>query len=379
MKIVMFNWRCRQHPRKGGAEVFTDEIARRWVDYGHEVTLFSAAVDGLPEQTTTAGIRHVRRGSRFTVYSEARRWWRDQGADLGFDLVIDEINTRPFGCHEWIGDVPTIAIMHQLAKEVWFYEMPMPAALLGRYVLEPYWLRSLRHTPVITVSNSSRHSFVEAGLQRVTVVPNGLDTIIDTEPVEKASTPTAVFVGRMASNKRPREAARAIELAARHLPGLELHLIGDGPELKALAKRPNVITHGFVDHETKRALVRRAHVQLVTSVREGWGLVVDEAAACGTPTIGYDIPGLRDSIAAAKGWIVEPRPEAMAEVILQNLPELMARPAAPGWAGGTASWDDVAPLVLAEAVANAQSPTAVIDLEPRRPLSASTTRVEVTS
>jgi glycosyltransferase involved in cell wall biosynthesis len=41
----------------------------------------------------------------------------------------------------------------------------------------------------------------------------------------------------------------------------------------------------------------RAHIILVPAVREGWGLVVTEANAMGTPAIGYDdVPGLRDSI-----------------------------------------------------------------------------------
>ena len=39
-----------------------------------------------------------------------------------------------------------------------------------------------------------------------------------------------------------------------------------------------------------------AHVLLMTSVREGWGLVVTEANACGTPAVVYNVPGLRDSV-----------------------------------------------------------------------------------
>ena len=51
----------------------------------------------------------------------------------------------------------------------------------------------------------------------------------------------------------------------------------------------------------------RAHVLVATSVREGWGLNVSEAAACGTPAIGYSVPGLVDSIPASGGALVEPR------------------------------------------------------------------------
>ena len=65
---------------------------------------------------------------------------------------------------------------------------------------------------------------------------------------------------------------------------------------------------GRVDEATKHELMARAHGQLATSVREGWGLVVSEAAAVGTPTMSYDVPGLRDSTTAADGVLCEPRP-----------------------------------------------------------------------
>jgi hypothetical protein len=41
LKILIFNWRCWLNPEAGGAEVFTREVARRWVRAGHEVTLFT--------------------------------------------------------------------------------------------------------------------------------------------------------------------------------------------------------------------------------------------------------------------------------------------------------------------------------------------------
>jgi glycosyltransferase involved in cell wall biosynthesis len=48
----------------------------------------------------------------------------------------------------------------------------------------------------------------------------------------------------------------------------------------------------------------QAHVLVATTIREGWGLNVSEASAVGTPTIGYDAPGLRDSIPMSGGLVV---------------------------------------------------------------------------
>jgi glycosyltransferase involved in cell wall biosynthesis len=58
----------------------------------------------------------------------------------------------------------------------------------------------------------------------------------------------------------------------------------------------------------------RAHALLMTSAREGWGLVVTEANACGTPAIVYDVPGLRDAVINEEtGLVVSPDPERLAD------------------------------------------------------------------
>lgn len=372
MKIVVFNWRDRAHPAAGGAEVYTEEVLTRWAAAGHTVTLFSSAVADRPAVEHRHGIEHVRRGGRFSVYRAARQWWADEGRRRGYDLVVDEVNTRPFGCHQWAADHAVVALFHQLAREVWFHEMPLPVAAAGRFVLEPRWLRSMRDVPCLTVSESSRRSLVAAGLTRVCVTPQGITTPGDKVPAaaEKESVPTVVFVGRLAANKRPDHAADAVEMARGLVPDLRLWLIGDGPERRRLAERGDHITaHGFVSAADKRHLVSRAHALVVTSVREGWGLVVDEAAHAGTPTIGYDVPGLRDSVPAAGGVLVEPRPEALAEALIERLPALVAQPRRTGWAGGAVGWDVVADEALRRAltVARISSPRPVGPVDLRSP------------
>jgi glycosyltransferase involved in cell wall biosynthesis len=350
MRILVCNWRDTAHPAHGGAEVYTHEVLRRWAAGGHRVTLFSAAVAGRPKRELIDGVEHLRDGSRLGVYRAARRWWEDAGRRRGYDLVIDEVNTRPFGCDRWPGAAPVVALVHQVAREVWFSEYPLPLAAAGRFVLEPRWLRSLRYVPTLTVSESSRRSLVDAGIQRVALVPEGVDE--GPAPLRpKETRPTAVFVGRLAANKRPDHAAVAVGLARTAIPDLRLWIVGDGPMRAHLADRPGVVLHGRVDETTKRSLVARAHVLVATSVREGWGLVVDEAARLGTPAIAYDVAGLRDSVRAAHGVVVEPRPEALAEALVARIPELASagRPRQ-GWAGGAVGWQQVADEVLHRAL-----------------------------
>jgi len=72
------------------------------------------------------------------------------------------------------------------------------------------------------------------------------------------------------------------------------------PELRRLRAElgleDRVELAGFVSEEEKRRLFRRTWVHALTSPKEGWGITNLEAAACGTPTVASDSPGLRDSV-----------------------------------------------------------------------------------
>lgn len=355
MKILICNWRDMTHPAAGGAEVYTDEVIRRWSAQGHQVTHFSAAVEGQPDDELAGGIRFVRRGSRFSVYREAASWYTRHGRGR-FDLVIDEANTRPFFAHEWADDTSVVALFHQTAEEIWFHEVPWPAAVLGRYVLEPRWLRRYRTVPTLTVSPSSQRALEDFGLTDVEVVPEGL-TLPDHLPrVAKETRPTVAFVGRLVSSKRPFDVLDAFERVRSNLPDAQLWMIGGGPLEDAVRRAAprGVEVLGRVSQEEKYSRMARAHALLATSVREGWGLVVAEAAAVGTRTIGYDAPGLRDAVAAAEGVLVPADPTALAAWMAQVLPRWMASPPGPVHRGGVASWDEVADTVLERAVALAR-------------------------
>ena len=346
LRILAYNWRDLAHPRAGGAEVYLQSVAREWVKLGHEVTVFCGAVAGRPAEEFVDGVRILRRGSRIGVYREARRYWRREG-DGQYDLVVDCVNTRPFLSPRFVRNVPVVAVIHQVAREVWRYETPWPISVLGRYLLEPAWLRAYRDVPVVTVSESSRESLAEYGLRRVTVVPEGWVPARPT-PVKKEPVPTVVFIGRLSANKRPEHAIRAFGLARRQLPEAQMWVIGSGPEEARLRKMagPGVTFLGRVPGYEKRERLGRAHALVATSVREGWGLVVTEAAASGTVAIGYDVAGLRDSIGASGGILTRADPASLATGLVRLLSSVaggygpQARPA------GVVPWKQVAAGIL---------------------------------
>jgi glycosyltransferase involved in cell wall biosynthesis len=317
MRILIFNWKDLAHPAAGGAEVLTEQVARSLVSRGHAVSLFAAAVAGRPDRELVDGVEIVRRGSRLSVYRAARRFWSQQATD-SYDVVIDEINTRPFLTPRWVRDTPIVALIHQLAREIWFYETRFPISGLGRYVLEPWWLRAYRNVPALTVSASSAESLVRYhGWRDVTVIPEG-STPHPVPHVPKEREPTVVFLGRLVPMKRPKDAVEAFGLLTPRFPSARLWVIGDGPLLARLrAAAPQGVEFlGRVERSELVERLARAHVLVATSVREGWGLNVSEAAACGTPSIGYAVPGLMDSVQASGGRLVDPIPEALSQALI---------------------------------------------------------------
>jgi glycosyltransferase involved in cell wall biosynthesis len=352
MRILICNWKDLRHPAAGGAEVYTHECAKRWAKAGHQVTLLCAAVAGEAAVDSTLGYRILRQGSRLGVYRCVREFLRAHSDE--FDVIIDEINTRPFFAHH-ATDTPVVALAHQVAREVWFHETPLPLALVGRYILEPLWLRRYEDVRTLTVSESSADSLRTYGLRNLSVVLEGVelpDSVV--LPIPKASVPTLAFCGRLVATKRPDHAIAAFARAAERLDGsVELHVIGTGPlEAKLRKAAPKgVVIHGSVGQKEKFEILGSADALLCTSSREGWGLVVSEAAAVGTPTIGYDVAGLRDSIRAAEGVIVAPRIDALADAIVEWLPHFRANPRAALPYGGAASWDCAVSALSRPAVA----------------------------
>jgi len=346
VRILILSWRDFAHPRAGGSEVYSQQLAHHWATAGHEVTYFAASVEGAPAEEVVDGYRLVRRGSALGVYREARRFYRDECRGRT-DWVLDVVNTRPFLTPLWVDDAPVTALVHQVCREVWRYETPLPVALLGRHWLEPRWLHAYRDTPVLTVSESSRRSLQAYGLRRVAVVPEGVEVPPVSHPKEPV--PTLLWVGRLSPNKRPDHAIAAFRQVRQSVPEARLWVVGAGPMEDRLRRRApeGAVICGRVDQAKKFELMARAHLSLATSVREGWGLTVSEAALCGTRTVAYDVDGLRDSVTAAGGVLVEPAPGPLARATLEVLTGASSWSAPTNVADvGVSDWVDVSARVL---------------------------------
>lgn len=344
MKILIFNWRDIENPTSGGAEVVTHEIAKRLAAKGHTITIFTSAFKSCQKSEIIDDVEIIRSGSRYTVYFKARQYYEKHSGE--YDVVVDEINTRPFMTPKFVKNgTPIIALIHQLAREFWFYETPFPISWIGYHWLEDRWLKNYTDIPTITVSQSTRQDLLKLGFKDVKIIPEGLSIKPMTSLPEKEDKPTFIFVGRMGQAKLPDHVIAAFTHIKQSIPDAKLWMVGNGDMRKELEykKLESVTFFGHVDGQTKYELMSRAHAILVPGVREGWGLVVTEANAMGTPAIGYDVHGLRDSIRDGEtGLLCDGNPEAMADMAVGLLEDEARRERLSGngleWAGEF-DWD----------------------------------------
>jgi glycosyltransferase involved in cell wall biosynthesis len=324
MNILWMNWRDIKHPRKGGAEVLTFGIFKGLIARGHRVTWFTGAFPGGAETEVLDGVRIVRRGGALSVRAHAYSYYREAS---GLDVVVDEVNTLPFMTPVY-ARTPVVACIHQLAREVWFYEAPPGIAQLG-YAIEPLYLRPYRQVPTLTLSASSAASLRdEMGFTgRIGIMPLAIDQYQPQAPLSLAQRAnTIVSLGRVTPSKRLDQQIKALALLTNPpFDKLRLQIIGGGSNdmrssLQALAQQLGIEHRvewpGFVTEVEKRRLLSSAKALVMTSVREGWGLAVSEANLAGTPAVGYAILGLKDSIKdGLTGVLTEESPFALAQGI----------------------------------------------------------------
>lgn len=286
--------------------MFTHETLRRLVADGHEVTWFSAMWPGAAQQEELDGVQIVRAGRQWTVHLRAW-WWARRRLDR-FDYVVDEVNTIPFFTPLWVPKAKRRMLIYQLAREFWWRQTPGLFKLIAPigYLSEPLYLRCYARTVAMTIAHSTRDELVGLGLsgERVHVLPVAITSAPDTALQPKRAPFRVMIVGRLEPAKNVEEGIAAFAELQRTFPEAELDIIGAGTpayrtaleDLVARRGLRQVTFHGRVSEERKLELMRAAHVHVFCSHREGWGLTVTEAGAVGTPSVGYDVPGVRDSI-----------------------------------------------------------------------------------
>lgn len=288
--IVVLNWRDTRHPQGGGSERFVEHVATGLASRGHRVTVCCSAYAGAAADEFVRGVRFRRRGNDLTVYCFTLLFLLRTRADL----VVDTQNGLPF-FSRLVVRCPVIVLVHHLHREQWRIVFGPLVGRIGWWIES--WLapRVYRRCRYVTVSESTRRGLAGLGVPatQITVVHNGME-----RPPGRTALPDPrpllVVVSRLAPHKRLEHAVEAVVRLRERWPALRLEVIGQGPWLRPLREHvqrcgvaDRVVFHGWLDEAAKHAVLDRAWLHLCPSVKEGWGIVVMEAAAHGVPTVAY--------------------------------------------------------------------------------------------
>jgi glycosyltransferase involved in cell wall biosynthesis len=213
---------------------------------------------------------------------------------------------------------PKIVFLHHVHAEMWQMVMSPRLAPVGAFVERRVAPPFYRRSRIVTLSSSSRQEIVSMlGMrpERVSVVPPGVDPRFSPGG-EKSAEPSVVAVGRLVPVKRFDLLIEELVSVKQTVPGLKAQIIGEGyerPRLEAQIKAAGasdwIELVGRQSEEELLAAYRRAWVLVSSSQREGWGMTITEAAACGTPAVVTRIAGHRDAVEDGVTGILVDRPE----------------------------------------------------------------------
>ncbi|MCT4632957.1 MAG: glycosyltransferase family 4 protein [Firmicutes bacterium] len=322
LTILFLSWRDIKAPKKGGAEVYTHEMLKRVDKDKYNIIHFSPLYEGGKEEEVIDGIKYIRKGNILSVIYHSIKYYRKNRKNI--DYVVDQCNTHRFFAPLWVSKAKRIFFIHQFTRDIWFRNMKFPVSHIG-YRLENTFLRFSRKDNTMTVSNSTMNDLIDIGFDKdkVKILPEGInfEHWDKKDFMDKEDDPTFIYVGRYAKYKGIDDAVEAFGKFKEKTSKGKLWLVGKRNDTYIKEKlqpicdkyeitigedeiNDDVVTFGFVSDEKKLELMSRSHILLFPSNREGWGLIVTEAAAVGTPSIVYNSAGLVDAVDNGKAGMI---------------------------------------------------------------------------
>jgi glycosyltransferase involved in cell wall biosynthesis len=354
--LLAINFRDPAHPEAGGAELHLEEILLEALRRGWRVTWLASGFRGAEREATHRGMRIVRRGDWWNFNLLVPGVLRREFSSPAPDLVVEDINKAPCFTPWWTRARVAAIVPHLFGATAFLEASPPVAAYV--VLLEALIPLAYRKARFLAISESTRDDLVRRGIgaARVRVVHCGMDH--ETYRLEaaagKSAEPTILFLGRLRRYKGVDWVLRVLPRVRERAPDARLVVVGEGPfhaELERRARRLGVREavefRGFLPRAEKVRALQRAWVLVQPSPKEGWGLTVVEAGACGTAVVAADSPGLRDSVRPDETGLLVPYGDdgRLADALVRVLGDaaLRARLETAGrtWAGRF-SWPDSA-------------------------------------
>jgi glycosyltransferase involved in cell wall biosynthesis len=356
-RIDVLAWRDFDDPEAGGSELHAHRIIAAWSQAGLDVPMTTSSVPGGRRVIRRDGYRIIRRAGRYSVFPRSILSGAVGRIGRG-DGMVEIWNGMPFFSPLWSRS-PQITFLHHVHAEMWKLVLPHGLAELGHLVehrLAPPFYRKSR---IVTLSHSSKAEIVERlhlSPERITVTPPGVEPRF-APGGERSVVPLVVAVGRLVPVKRLPLLIEALVRLKVGLPDLKAVLAGEGyerPGLEALVRAHGaehwIELPGFVDDDALVDLYRSAWVVASSSLREGWGMTVTEAGACGTPSVATRIGGHEDAVAdGVSGILVDGTDQMVSALDAVLRDELLRRRLGRGALDHSAklTWDTTARGALA--------------------------------
>jgi glycosyltransferase involved in cell wall biosynthesis len=302
-RVDVVAWRDLDDAEAGGSELHAHEVLRRWAKAGIDVRQWTSRVDGAAREITRDGYTVNRRAGRYAVFPRTALAGVRSKIGTG-DGLVEIWNGMPFFTPLW-SRKPRMVFLHHVHAEMWQMVLPPRLAALGYGIEHRLAPPFYRRTPVVTLSESAKVDIIgrlKLRAENISVVPPGIDArFAPGGPPD--SDPLVVAVGRLVPVKRLDRFIEAMVILKTRQPNLRAVVVGEGyerPELEARVARHDAAAWltlpGRLDDEELLSLYRRAWLVGSTSVREGWGMTLTEAAACGTPAVASRITGHDEAI-----------------------------------------------------------------------------------
>ncbi|WP_410509102.1 glycosyltransferase family 4 protein [Methanosarcina hadiensis] len=312
---------------KGGAELRIHELGRRLSLQGHDVHLFGIKWwEGenvlQHEGMTLHGVCKAR-----DLYVNGRRSISEAlvfSAKLfpvlmkeRFDLI--DVSVFPyFSCFtvkavSILKKTPAVFTWHEVWGDYWYEYLGKRKGILGLAV-ETAVAKISKDNIAVSEWTRNRLEALTGKGKKIAVLPNGIDLklISEIKPAfqnytenEEGKIYDIIFAGRLIKEKNVDVLIRAVSLIKKDNPDICCCIVGDGPERKALEKltlelgvQVNLKIEGFQEYRELIGKVKASKVLVLPSSREGFGMVVIEAFACGVPVI-----TVKEKYNAAQGLI----------------------------------------------------------------------------
>ena len=310
-RIDVLAWRDFDDPEAGGSELHAHRVIAAWSKAGLDVSMTTSSVPDGRRVVRRDGYRVIRRAGRYSVFPRSILSGAVGRIGTG-DGMVEIWNGMPFFSPLWSRS-PQITFLHHVHAEMWKMVLPRGLAELGHLVEHRIAPPCYRDSRIVTLSESSKAEIVERlrlSPGRITVTPPGVEARF-VPGGERSATPLVVAVGRLVPVKRvPLLIDALVRLKAGH-PDLRAVVAGEGyerPALESLIRAHGaeewIDLPGFVDDDALVDLYRSAWVVTSSSLREGWGMTVTEAGACGTPSVATRIGGHQDAVVDGKSGIL---------------------------------------------------------------------------